>query len=155
MCYSDSDDEDFTVSGLNQPDLGDRLSCSFVDCLTARETGLSRISGGRYYQQRLSSEYGTRHMLANAMLKETAILVPQMDKIFCSKWLSHRQVVFGTKCNKVSHISKIKIIFFIMSSCFSSWSTMSTQGISIRSHRCQVVKIAHRPSKSVVFMLLN
>lgn len=102
LYYSDSDDEDFDLAGAGYQPGGDRLSCNFVDCLAARETGLHQLGGGRYFNQRLSSEYGTRHMLANAMMKETSVLMPNMDKIFCSKWLSHRQVVFGTKCNKVS-----------------------------------------------------
>jgi WD repeat-containing protein 40A len=42
-------------------------------------------------------------MLTNGMLKESSVSVPQMNKIFCSKWLSDRQVAFGTKCNKVTH----------------------------------------------------
>ena len=100
MYYSDSEEEDFGIENLDAA--GDRLSCNFVDCLSTRELGVPSVSGGRFYSQRLSSEYGTRHMLTNAMLKETAVSVPQMNKIFCSKWLSDRQVVFGTKCNKVS-----------------------------------------------------
>ena len=99
MYYSDSEEEDFYV---DKDSVGDRMSCNFVDCLSTRGLGIPSLSGGRLYSQRLSSEYGTRHMLTNGMMKESAIAVPQMNKIFCSKWLSDRQVVFGTKCNKVS-----------------------------------------------------
>jgi len=99
--YPDSDDEDYEINGLGTQDTGEQLSCNFVDYLSARESGLSSIGGGRFFHERLSTEYGTRHMLANAMMKETSVLMPNMDKIFCSKWLSHRRVVFGTKCSKL------------------------------------------------------
>ena len=101
MYYDDSDDEDYDYTGIGVQPKSDKLSCNFVDCLGARAMGLPSIGGNRFFPERLSSEYGTRHMLSNGMMKETSIYMPNMDKIFCSKWLSHRQVVFGTKCNKL------------------------------------------------------
>ncbi|XP_034938952.1 DDB1- and CUL4-associated factor 12-like [Chelonus insularis] len=40
-------------------------------------------------------------MASPEALKEYPISVKYMNKIFCSQWLSDRQVVFGTKCNKL------------------------------------------------------
>ena len=67
------DDEDFggDLTGL-QPQT-ERLSCNFVDCIGSRELGLPRVGGNRFFSERLSSEYGTRHMLSNGMMKETSI----------------------------------------------------------------------------------
>lgn len=69
-----------------------------VDYIRARE------NASKEYRI-FNSNYGTRHVLSHDMLKENQVtLESEINKIFSSAWLSHRQVVFGTKCNKVSLI---------------------------------------------------
>jgi len=53
------------------------VSCNFADCLRIRETGDSR----RFQTMRLSPEYGTRHMLANGMLRERPLPLPGVNKV--------------------------------------------------------------------------
>ena len=67
------DDEDFGGDLVGLQPMTDRLSCNFVDCIGSRELGLPRVGGNRFFSERLSSEYGTRHMLSNGMMKETSI----------------------------------------------------------------------------------
>ena len=78
-------------------DPGYSISCNFVECINNRELGCDR----RLQPMRLTSEYATRHMLSNAMMKEYQISQANTNKVFCSQWLSHKQVIFGTKCNKL------------------------------------------------------
>jgi len=95
--YSDESDSETEVETVEE---SPHISCNFVDCLANRERGCDR----KFQIMRLASEYGTRHMLSNAMLKEYPVTqgaTNKVGKVFCSQWLSHKQVIFGTKCNKL------------------------------------------------------
>jgi hypothetical protein len=45
---------------------------------------------------RLSSEYGTRHMLSNSMMKENDVKIGNMDKVFKLKNKKKGKCLFGT-----------------------------------------------------------
>lgn len=96
--YDDSDDED-DDSPCSQKQILN-TSYNFVDYIRSRESGMRE---SRTFKQ----DFGTRHILTHDMFKERPISLPNMNKVFCSQWLSDRQVVFGTKCNKVSKPCKL------------------------------------------------
>lgn len=69
------------------------MSLNFVDYVCARETHVHKVQ--------MIPENCSRLLLARNILREYSISQNNMNKVLCSQWVSDRQVVFGTECNKL------------------------------------------------------
>lgn len=93
ITYDDSDSDEEPIA-VQKEVLS--TSYNFVDYVRSREILSKDIRS-------ICKDYGSRHILTHEMFKEQPLNLGNMNKVFCSQWLTDRQVVFGTKCNKVYH----------------------------------------------------
>lgn len=93
LSYEVKEDEDELLSPSAEKEILNK-SYNFVDFIRSRESGLKE-------KTHFKTDYGFRHILTNDMFKERTVQLNNINKVFCSQWLSDRQITLGTKCNKV------------------------------------------------------
>lgn len=91
------------------------VSCNVVDYVHRREHGSSAVRPISF-----RPEYGTRHIIEHNLLHEREVKLPSINKVFCSTWLSDRQILFGTKCNKLLILDLITNQYDLIPSLTSS-----------------------------------
>jgi len=103
---------------------------------------------------------GLYRMLRGNMLVEHPYSIEPLDKIFCSEWLNSRQVIFGTKCNRLMLLDTKTRKLMELQNLNSSSATNPPQddlcgihGIAINPSRTRLVTGARNPNDTAVFSL--
>lgn len=132
--YEDSDEEESSSNPKYS-----QISNSFVDLVSQRSLGFERHG---HFQ--VNPEYGTRHLLTNGNFREHTIKLGEMNKIFCSQWLNNRQIVFGSKCNKLTvyDILKKETFSIPLLKCLENRKPPASQ--------CGIHSLAINPSRSIL-----
>jgi len=84
------------------------MSLNVVDFLNERQLGnirhpynLKRRVAAETCQDR--QDLPIKHLMTNQILQEKTFDIDNINKVFCSQWLSDKQVIFGSKCGKVRY----------------------------------------------------
>ncbi|CAG7832721.1 unnamed protein product, partial [Allacma fusca] len=84
------------------------VSLNIADYVSQRHLGNLQVKQPSTLQPKImedsfnsESDFSVKHLLTNGILQEKPIKVENLNKVFCSQWLSDKQVILGTKCNKL------------------------------------------------------
>ncbi|RWS24820.1 WD-repeat protein-like protein, partial [Leptotrombidium deliense] len=107
-----------------------------TDFLHSRSAGNQKLQSAT-----LAKEFGINHLLTNNLFKEKTY---KLDSI--NKWLSDRQVVFGTKCNKVG----VMLLDVFSGKIFKIPNLKSSAASKPPENSCGIHSIEINPSKTLL-----
>ncbi|XP_018496863.1 DDB1- and CUL4-associated factor 12 [Galendromus occidentalis] len=103
---------------------------------------------------------GLHRMLRGNMLVEQTYSIEPLDKVFCSDWLNSRQVIFGTKCNRLMLLDTKTKYLMELQNLYSSAATKpplddicGIHAIAVNPSRTRLVTGARNPNDTAVFSL--
>lgn len=115
------------------------VSRNFVDYIEGLKLGHRKLQ-----HLNVSPEFGTRHCLTHSLLKEKEFKSDNLNKVFCSTWLNDRQILFGTKCNKL-------IVLDVLSRKIVQIPSLKSSDLSIPpKNPCGIHALQMNPSKTLV-----
>ncbi|XP_077276713.1 DDB1- and CUL4-associated factor 12 homolog isoform X2 [Temnothorax americanus] len=93
----------------------------------------------------INQEYGFRHILTHNLIKEYPVsLNNNINRVFCSQWLSDRQVVFGTRCNKL-------LVYNVVTQKLDQIPSLHGQSGSVMpEQQCGIYSIQINPSRNLL-----
>ncbi|XP_022919701.1 DDB1- and CUL4-associated factor 12 homolog [Onthophagus taurus] len=135
VTYEDSESDEESV--IQQKEVLN-TSYNFVDYVSSRE-----ILSKSY--RTINPDYGSRHILTHELFKETPVNLGNMNKVFCSQWLSDRQVVFGTKCNKL-------MVYDVFTHCLDQIPSLISRGdnLAIEQQQTGIHSVQINPSRTLL-----
>ena len=119
------------------------ISSNCVDIISNQERGCGR----KFQPVKFSSDFGARQALTKTIVREHRMVREDINKVFCSQWLSDRQVIFGTKCSKLMVVDVNSKSFHQIPTIRSSserWSSLGDgEGVGMQA-------IAINPSRTLL-----
>ena len=102
------------------------ISSNCVDIISNQERGCGR----KFQPVKFSSDFGARQALKKTIVREHRMVREDINKVFCSQWLSDRQVIFGTKCSKLMVVEVNSKSFHQIPTLRSSSESLRRSGVS-------------------------
>lgn len=111
-------------------------SFNFVDFVKSRELNINE-------PRSVCKSFANRFILSHDMLKESMLSLGAVDQIASAQWLNNRQIILGTKCNKL-------LIYNVNKRHTDEIPTIRGTRSVQREHKHGIITISINPNRSLL-----